>query len=59
MLIWNVIIKYNIFNSNIYNFNETGFFMGMLNHAKVVIILNHKNKPHTKQFGNCEWVSII
>ena len=33
--------------------------MGMLSHAKVIIILNHKNKPRTKQFGNCEWVSII
>ena len=44
MLVWNVIIKYNIFNSNIYNFDEIGFLMGMLNYAKVVIILNCKNK---------------
>ena len=54
MLVRNVIIKYNIFNSNIYNFNETGFFIEMLNHAKIVIILNYKNKFHTKQFDNCE-----
>ena len=59
MLVQNVIIKYDIFNSNIYNFDEIGFFMGMLGHAKVVIILNHKNKLRMKQFGNCEWVSII
>ena len=59
MFVWNVIIKYNIFNSNIYNFNKTGFFMGMLNHAKIVIISNHKNKLCTKQFDNYEWVSII
>ena len=59
MLIQNVIIKYDIFNSDIYNFEKIGFFIEMLNHAKVVITLNHKNKLRTKQFNNCEWVSII
>ena len=54
MFIQNVIIKYNIFNSNIYNFDEIGFFIKMLNHAKVIIISNYKNKLHMKQFGNCE-----
>ena len=48
MLVWNVIIKYDIFNSNIYNFDKINFFIEMLNHAKVIIILNHKNKLHTK-----------
>ena len=33
--------------------------MGMLNHAKIVIISNHKNKFCTKQFNNYKWVSII
>ena len=59
MFVWNVIIKYNIFDSNIYNFDETSFLIGMLNHTKVVITSNHKNKPCMKQFGNYEWVSII
>ena len=54
MLVRNVIIKYDIFNSNIYNLNKTGFFIKMLNHAKIVTISNHKNKLHTKQFNNCE-----
>ena len=54
MFVRNVIIKYNILNSDIYNFNKTDFFMGILNHAKVVITLNHKNKFHTKQFNNYE-----
>ena len=54
MLVWNVIIKYNIFNSNIYNFNKISFLMGMLNYAKVIIISNYKNKPCTKQFSNYE-----
>ena len=48
MLVQNIIIKYGIFNSNIYNFNKINFFMGMLSHAKVIIILNHKNKFYTK-----------
>ena len=44
MFVRNVIIKYGIFDSNIYNFDEINFFMEMLNHAKVVIISNCKNK---------------
>ena len=59
MLVRNVIIKYNIFDSNIYNFDKIDFFIGMLNYAKVVITSNYKNKFCTKQFGNCKWVSII
>ena len=59
MFVRNVIIKYNIFNSNIYNFDEIGFFIGMLSYAKVVIISNYKNKFCMKQFGNYKWVSII
>ena len=54
MLIQNVIIKYNIFNSNIYNFNETGFFMEILNYTKVIITSNYKNELYTKQFNNHE-----
>ena len=33
--------------------------LGKLSHAKVSIILNHKNKFHTEQFGNYEWVFVI
>ena len=52
MLVWNVIIKYNIFDSNIYNFDKISFFIGMLNYAKVIITSDHKNKLCMKQFGN-------
>ena len=48
MLVRNIIIKYDIFNSNIYNFNKINFFIRMLSYAKVVITSNHKNKFHTK-----------
>ena len=54
MLVWNVIIKYDIFNSNIYNFDEISFFIGMLSYAKVIITSNCKNKFCMKQFGNYE-----
>ena len=54
MLVRNIIIKYNIFNLNIYNFDKINFFMGMLNHVKIIITLNYKNKLHTKQFNNYE-----
>ena len=55
MFVQNVINKYGIFDLNIYNFNEIGFFMGiLLLHAKVTIILNCKNKFCTKQSNNCK-----
>ena len=54
MLVRNIIIKYGIFDSDIYNFDEIGFFMGMLSYAKVVTTSDCKNKPRMKQFGNCE-----
>ena len=54
MLIQNVIIKYNIFNSNIYNLNKINFFIEMLNYAKIIITSDHKNKLCMKQSDNCE-----
>ena len=48
MFVRNVIIKYGIFDSNIYNFDKIGFFIGMLSYAKIVITSNYKNKLHTK-----------
>ena len=48
MFIQNIIIEYNIFNLNIYNFNETGFFIRILNYTKIIITLNYKNKLYTK-----------
>ena len=48
MFVRNVIIKYNIFNLNIYNFNKIDFFMGMLNHTKIIITSNCKNKLRMK-----------
>ncbi|KFY79193.1 hypothetical protein V499_01785 [Pseudogymnoascus sp. VKM F-103] len=58
-LVRNTIAKYGIVDSDIYNFDETGFnetrfLMGMLLHAKVVTTSNRRNRPRTKQPGNRE-----
>jgi hypothetical protein len=53
-LVWNVIAKYGIQEADIYNFDETGFLMGMLSSAKVVTSSERCGKPCTKQPGNRE-----
>ena len=58
-LVRNVIAKYGIQEADIYNFDETGFLMGMLSSAKVVTSSERRGKPRTKQLGNREWVTVI
>lgn len=58
-LVRNVIDKYTIQERDIYNFDETGFQMGMLSSAKVVTSSEHCGQPRIKQPGNREWVTVI
>jgi hypothetical protein len=58
-LIRNVINKYGIQEGDIYNFDETGFLMGILSSAKVVTSSERRGRPRTKQPGNREWVTVI
>ena len=58
-LVRNTIAKYGIQDNDIYNFDETGFLMGMLSHAKVVTTSDRRGRPRTKQPGDREWVSAI
>ena len=58
-LVRNIMNKYGIQDSDIYNFDETGFLMGMLSYAKVLTTSDRKDKPRTKQPGNREWVTVI
>ncbi|KFZ25170.1 hypothetical protein V502_00351, partial [Pseudogymnoascus sp. VKM F-4520 (FW-2644)] len=68
-LVRNMIAKYSIQEVDIYNFDETGFLMGMLSSAKVVTSSERRGKPCTKQLGrgkpctkqpgNREWVTVI
>jgi hypothetical protein len=54
-----VIDKYAIQEEDIYNFDKTGFQMGILSGAKVVTSSERCGRPHTKQPGNREWVTVI
>jgi hypothetical protein len=58
-LVQNTIAKYGIQELDIYNFDETGFIMGMLSSAKVVTSSKRRGRPRTKQPGNREWVTVI
>jgi hypothetical protein len=52
-------MQYGISYKDIYNFDETGFAIGLIATTKVVIRANMPGKPHLIQPGNCEWVTTI
>jgi hypothetical protein len=54
-----IIGKYGIVTEDIYNFDETGFQMGVASTAKVVTRSERKGRPPQLQPGNKEWVSVI
>jgi hypothetical protein len=58
-LVRNVIAKYGILDSDIHNFDEAGFQMGVIGTARVVTSSEARSRPKSTQPGNREWVSII
>lgn len=58
-LVRNLVAKYGILEEDIYNFDETGFQMGVITTSKVVTRSERKGRPKTKQPGNREWVTVI
>lgn len=54
-----IIAEYGIHTGDIYNFDETGFQMGVISTAKVVTGSDRAGRPRTIQPGNREWVTII
>jgi hypothetical protein len=58
-LVRNTIAKYGIQNDDIYNFDETGFAMGIASTYRVVTASERRNKPKTIQPGNREWATVI
>ena len=48
-----------VLECDIYNFDETGFQMGIASTAKVVTRSDRKNRPVVVQPGNREWVTVI
>jgi hypothetical protein len=51
--------EYGILDEDTYNFDETGFQMGVILTAKVVIGTDRAGRPRTTQPGNREWVTVI
>jgi hypothetical protein len=58
-LVRNTIAKYGIQEEDIYNFDETGFQMGVITTAKVITGSERSLRPVTIQPGNREWVTAI
>ena len=58
-LVYNTITKYGICNADIYNFDETGFMMGVILTAMVVTSSDGRAKAKKVQPSNREWVTVI
>lgn len=59
-LVQNTIAKYGILESDIYNFDETGFALGIIsNIGMVVTSAERRGRPRQAQQGNREWATVI
>ncbi|KAG8356579.1 hypothetical protein FVEN_g12836 [Fusarium venenatum] len=58
-LIENTIAKYGIQSDNIWNFNKTGFMMGIMQSGMVVTGAERQGRPKSVQPGNREWITVI
>ena len=51
--------KYGILDEDIYNFDKTGFAMGIISTTMVVTSSDRRGRPTLAQPGNRDWVSVI
>jgi hypothetical protein len=58
-LVENTKAKYGILDDDTYNFNKSGFMMGVISTGAVVIGSERRGRPKTVQQGGQEWTSII
>ncbi|KAL9563829.1 hypothetical protein ACKAV7_012071 [Fusarium commune] len=58
-LVANIIAKYGIRPDEIYNFDETGFMMGVIASGMVVTGAERRGRPKSVQPGNREWITVI
>jgi hypothetical protein len=58
-LVQNIKAKYGILDEDTYNFDETGFTMGVAGSVKVVTASERRTRPLGIQPGNREWVTLI
>ncbi|KAJ0132248.1 hypothetical protein HZ326_24671 [Fusarium oxysporum f. sp. albedinis] len=58
-LVENTIAKYGIRLDDIYNFDETGFMMGVIASGMVVTGTERRGRPKSVQPGGREWITVI
>jgi hypothetical protein len=58
-LVENTIAKYGVRSDEIYNFDETGFMMGVIASGMVVTGTERRGRPKSVQPGNREWITVI
>ena len=58
-LVRNVKAKYGIVDDDIYNFDETGFMMGIIFAGMVVTTSDGRSRAKLAQPGNREWATVI
>ena len=58
-LVRNMRAKYGIQDADLYNFDETGFMMGIITPSMVVTRAERNGRAKTVQPGNREWATVI
>ncbi|KAF4969921.1 hypothetical protein FSARC_2940 [Fusarium sarcochroum] len=58
-LVENTIAKYGIRLDDLWNFDETGFMMGMIASGMIVTGSERLGRPKSVQPGNREWITVI
>lgn len=58
-LVVNIIQKYGIVDDDIYNFDETGFAIGIASTSRVVTTTDRRGRPPQLQPGDREWATVI
>ncbi|KAI7759588.1 hypothetical protein LZL87_014382 [Fusarium oxysporum] len=58
-LVANTVAKYGIRSDDIWNFDETGFMMGIIQSGMVVTGSEREGRPKSVQPGNREWITAI
>jgi hypothetical protein len=58
-LVQNTITKYGISEYDIYNFDETGFMMGIISAGMIVTRVERRSNTKLVQPGNREWTTVI
>ncbi|RYC79640.1 hypothetical protein BFJ63_vAg17476 [Fusarium oxysporum f. sp. narcissi] len=58
-LVQNTIAKYGIRSDDIWNFDETGFMMGLIVAGIAVTGSERQGRPKSVQPGNREWITVI